>query len=300
MKNTIRNSLSVLAVFGSVSFMAESALAELITHNFTGAVTSSTGPVFGRSYSVGEQVKGSFTYDTGLPPYYSDLTLSAYVQSPPSGMTLNIAGVTIKSQNHNEFQVFDNNWYYHDCLNGYSSPVIVEGELQSGAIRFDLIDHTDTALSNKVLQSSINLLSFDSRSGRIDDYTNGAVVNFSVISVTPAPVEVNIDIKPGTFPNSINPKNQGKIPVAILTTSSFNAASVIPNTVHFGSMGTEAAPVQYAMEDVDGDGDLDLILHFNTQDTGIKCGDTSATLTGKTIDGKDITGTDSIVTVGCK
>ncbi|MDW7726749.1 MAG: hypothetical protein SCH70_06470, partial [Candidatus Methanoperedens sp.] len=42
-----------------------------------------------------------------------------------------------------------------------------------------------------------------------------------------------------------------------------------------------------------------LMLHFNTQDTGIQCGDTQVTLTGKTYDGQDITGMDSIVTTGC-
>jgi hypothetical protein len=117
---------------------------------------------------------------------------------------------------------------------------------------------------------------------------------------------VSIDIKPGGFPNSINPVSRGKIPVAILTTdatdntATFDATTVDPLTVRFGATGTEAAPVHYGLEDVDGDGDLDLILHFNTQSTGIKCGDISATLTGETFSGQAIRGTDSIRTVGCR
>jgi hypothetical protein len=93
--------------------------------------------------------------------------------------------------------------------------------------------------------------------------------------------------------------------VAILTTNpsdnvaTFDAANVDPATVLFGSTGTEAAPVHDALEDVDEDGDTDMILHFNIQDTGIQCGDTSATLTGATFDGQAIKGTDSIMTVGC-
>ncbi len=43
-----------------------------------------------------------------------------------------------------------------------------------------------------------------------------------------------------------------------------------------------------------------MILHFRTQDTRIECVDTEATLTGETIDGQQIKGTDSIRTVGCK
>ena len=90
------------------------------------------------------------------------------------------------------------------------------------------------------------------------------------------------------------------IPVAILTTDAFDAASVDSTTVRFGTTGNEAAPVRAALEDVDGDGDTDMILHFRTQDTGILCGDASAFLTGATFGGQAIQGTDSIKTVGCK
>jgi hypothetical protein len=111
---------------------------------------------------------------------------------------------------------------------------------------------------------------------------------------------VSIDIKPGSFPNSINPRSRGVIPVAILTTATFDATTVDPTTVFFGKTGTEAAPVHFAFEDVDQDGDTDMILHFNTQDTGIQCGDTSASLTGETFSGQALEGSDSIKTVGCK
>jgi len=90
------------------------------------------------------------------------------------------------------------------------------------------------------------------------------------------------------------------IPVAILTTDTFDATTVDPTTVLFGPTGTEAAPMHSALEDVDGDGDTDLILHFNTQQTGIQCGDTSATLTGETLGGQEVEGVDSINVVGCQ
>ncbi len=114
----------------------------------------------------------------------------------------------------------------------------------------------------------------------------------------PTVLTVAIDIKPGGFPNSINPRNKGVIPVAILTTPTFAAATVNPLTVGFGP--NSASPVQSAMEDVDGDGDLDMILHFRTQDTGIVCGNTSATLTGATGGGQAFQGSDAITTVGCQ
>ena len=111
---------------------------------------------------------------------------------------------------------------------------------------------------------------------------------------------VKIDIHPGSFPNSINPRSNGVTPVAILTQGGFDARTVDVKTVRFGRFGTEAAAVQSALEDVDRDGDLDLILHFRTQETGIQCGDTSAMLIGVTLSSQIIEGSDSIVTVGCQ
>jgi hypothetical protein len=122
----------------------------------------------------------------------------------------------------------------------------------------------------------------------------------AIAQVVEVSIEVTIDIKPGTFPNSINPRAQGAIPVAIVTTETFNATAINPTTVRFGRTGTEAAPVHSAFQDVDSDGDVDLILHFKTQQTTIQCGDTSASLTGQTPDGQAIEGSDSIVTVGCR
>ena len=104
---------------------------------------------------------------------------------------------------------------------------------------------------------------------------------------------VQIDIKPGSDPNSINLKSKGVIPVAILTTEDFDAAIVDPETVVFAG----ASPDHYALEDVDGEGDLDLLLHFRRQETDIMPGDTEACLTGQTYDGVLIAGCDSVRTI---
>jgi len=103
-----------------------------------------------------------------------------------------------------------------------------------------------------------------------------------------------IDIKPGSDPNSINLGSNGVIPVAILTDGSFDAASVDVTTVRFGRTGSEAEPVHYALDDVDDDGDMDMIFHFRTQETRLEVEDTEAILTGLTIYGIEITGTDSV------
>jgi Subtilase family len=113
------------------------------------------------------------------------------------------------------------------------------------------------------------------------------------------PSEVIVDIRPRGEANRINPNSDKEVRVAILTGNGFNAATVDPKTVRFGATGTEAAPVNFALRDVDGDGDTDMVLRFEIQDTGIKCGDTSASLTGQNSSGLSFRGSDSIRTVRC-
>lgn len=113
-------------------------------------------------------------------------------------------------------------------------------------------------------------------------------------------VEVDIDIKPGSSNNPIKLSSKGVIPVAILSSSSFDATTVDPSTVCFGDAEdpsqrdcTEAHSKGH-IEDVDGDGDLDLMLHFDTSETGIDLGDTQACLTGTTLTGVPIEGCDVV------
>lgn len=110
---------------------------------------------------------------------------------------------------------------------------------------------------------------------------------------------VGIDVTPGKDPNNIKPPSRQRIVVAILTAGSFNAVDVNFETVAFGPNGATESRGRAQVKDVDRDGDMDLLLHFDTRDTGIACGDTEATLTGMTFNGEAISGTDSIVTTNC-
>ena len=51
---------------------------------------------------------------------------------------------------------------------------------------------------------------------------NSAIYVLSDDFIQPARTIVTIDVKPGSVPNSINPKSQGVTPVAILTTATFD------------------------------------------------------------------------------
>jgi hypothetical protein len=110
---------------------------------------------------------------------------------------------------------------------------------------------------------------------------------------------VSVGVRPRSDANRINPNSTKEINVAILSTDGFDATEVDSNTVRFGATGTEAVPIHVARRDVDGDGDRDMIVRFEIQDTGIKCGNTSATLTGQIPGGASIIGSSPIRTVQC-
>ena len=110
-------------------------------------------------------------------------------------------------------------------------------------------------------------------------------------------IDVDIDIRPGSDVNAVNPKSKGIIRVAVLGSMDFDATQVNSSTVVFGS--GKASPVRAGhVEDVNADMLPDIVFHF--RDAGIICGDTTATLTGETFGGNAITGTDAVKTVGCK
>lgn len=136
-----------------------------------------------------------------------------------------------------------------------------------------------------------------------------AQVTIHVFRVAPPPppsvMEVDVEVMPGSDPAPVNLRAQGVIPVVILSTEDFDAAAVDPATVCFGDAEDPAANGDCTeahgrghVEDVDGDGDADMVLHFEVQETGIQAGDTEACLVGRTVDGDDIAGCDAIVTRG--
>ena len=109
--------------------------------------------------------------------------------------------------------------------------------------------------------------------------------------------EVDIDIKPGSFPNSINlgSNGNGVIPVAILGSEAFNVHDIDPATIELeGSSVRLKGKNQKAgsISDVNSDGYDDLAVHI--EDFYVITGATEATLTAALWDGTSITGTDSI------
>jgi hypothetical protein len=114
----------------------------------------------------------------------------------------------------------------------------------------------------------------------------GQTSSFSIFTVgAPAgAVPVSIDIK-----SSINPKSNGKIPVAILSTPKFYAPDrVDSSSLTFGRTGNEPSLAFCTVENGK------LLGHFYTQATGFQKGDTKGILKGKTVDGTPIMGSASV------
>jgi len=136
-------------------------------------------------------------------------------------------------------------------------------------------------------------------------YEDGTSFNISIfgnsVNLQPPPsdvIEVTIDIKPGSDDNTINLGSNGVIPVAILSDTDFDAMTVDPTSVSLA--GSDVAvrgkgKLLAHEEDVNGDGMTDLIVQVETEnlDPG-QFQNGSAILTGKTTDGTEFTGSDSI------
>jgi len=141
-------------------------------------------------------------------------------------------------------------------------------------------------------------------------YADGSDISLWIMSSTDinlqapgggGPIPVEIDIKPGSYPNPINPGSNGVIPVAIFTTDEFNAADVDPGTVTLAgakvAVRGKSEKLMARMEDVDGDGDDDLLLQVDTQSDGAVWETGPVTLTGTTYGGDQIEGTDDVIIV---
>ena len=117
-------------------------------------------------------------------------------------------------------------------------------------------------------------------------------------------VLVEIDIKPGSDPNSIQCHAANKvITVAILTTEDFDATTVDHSTIRFESasethIDRRSGEPRRHEEDVDYDGDLDLVFHFRLGDTDISCASLEGTLMGQTFGGLPLEGTDAVRMLG--
>jgi probable HAF family extracellular repeat protein len=142
------------------------------------------------------------------------------------------------------------------------------------------------------------------KSGASDINNLGQIAGFSMTTEGDkhlclwVPVQnVEIDIKPGSYPNSINLGSKGTIPVAIFSSETFDATNIDPSTISMADAAVKVKGNGTSMatsEDVNSDGLLDLVVHVETQGLNLTEGDTEVELIGQTFDGLEIRGIDTI------
>ncbi|MEN8106896.1 MAG: LamG domain-containing protein [Pseudomonadota bacterium] len=116
----------------------------------------------------------------------------------------------------------------------------------------------------------------------------------SILTIT-----ADIDIKPGSDPNSINLCSGGSVPVAVLGSDTFNASDIVTDSLRFAEAAIKVVGKKNNelcnYEDVNSDGYTDLVCKYVTTDITATDGETtSAKVNGELLDGTPFEGTDDI------
>jgi hypothetical protein len=118
------------------------------------------------------------------------------------------------------------------------------------------------------------------------------------------PYEVQINVRPGSRHNKIDIRAWGFLPVAVLSTTEFDATSIDPETVEFSG----AKPLHSMRAHVNRDRKADMLfffwvrhLKFDLDEKGTKTPlTTEVTLIGKTTEDVPISGTDTVTFINPK
>jgi hypothetical protein len=177
--------------------------------------------------------------------------------------------------------------YVHDGVSGDTTFDLVSGSVSA----FPATDGYSQLLTGLPAGAKIDIVVWGND-------TNNKTTEVSAI-ITKANLNVGIDIKPGSDPNSINLCSAGAVPVAILGSGTFDVHEVDTATLRFADAGVKVVGKKdkelCSYEDANGDGIDDLICHFVTMDiSAIDGASLSATVNGTLIDGTEIDGMDSV------
>ena len=274
---------------------------------------------------------GSVIYPTGFGTYGSLILSDSVLQDTPyiylvypitdsyieRNVFINAGGLTI-ANNYGIHVYIRNNYFYGQTsgyavenLASYSGSTVVEGnsfmstDRVAVQLRPGYTNAAMTAYNNywgTLDETLIEQMIYDKNDNlSAADYIPYIPYLTDHDPDTPIPpgndVNVDIDIKPGSNPNSINLSSEGVLPVAIFSSEYFDVTGIEQSSLILaGATAREKGKSGKfgSLEDVDGDGYLDLVIHFQTADLNLTEDDTIIILEGFLLDGTPITGTDSI------
>jgi len=199
---------------------------------------------------------------------------------------------------------------YFPVKNMGTFPITILNDGYDVSIPLSVFDYDQDGLNYKVIvQSHL----FDNAFTGIVDYMPD--LGLQPGHTAPCLINVEVDIKPQSCPNSLNINSKGVLPGAILGTASFDVSDIDVSTIALEGVSPErcsiedvATPVvdrQHECEcTTDGaDGFADLSLKFDTQAIVAALGDVYdgeqriLTLTGNLKDGTPIDGKDCVVII---
>jgi hypothetical protein len=163
-----------------------------------------------------------------------------------------------------------------------------------------------TVLADQTVRYTPNYNFFgeDTFTYRLTDQNGDSDVATVTVGVYFVSGQVPIDIEPNDAGNNINLRSGpgSALEIAILSVGKYFDAptQVDPLTLKFGPRAANIWSDHGRIRDVDGDGNDDLVVKFLTDQTGIACGDTSASLNGRTYENYgNVFGADAVNTYNC-
>ena len=177
--------------------------------------------------------------------------------------------------------------FVHDRLTGATTRVSVDSAGRQA-------DHVSTHPS---ISDDGRFVAFESLASNLVAGDTNGIWDIFVHDRGAAVINVTIDIKPGSDPNSIKLGDTGSVPVAIFSTVTFDATSIDVSTLQLNSASVRLVggrKVLASVDDINGDSLADLVVQFDRGLLDLTVGDGIGTVTGSTLDGQSILGTDSV------
>ena len=311
-----KNLLTSASMLLSAALLVNTANAEEVTFKFTATVIHVYDDLGISGLEAGDQYEGTYTFeDSTYGQQYGSLGKDYY--GALTNMNINFGNILVGldvSGSVNNIRVYEQVNNYLDLYQVEAPPSAVEFcfagsgsffaiDLQAASsdfIKGSSLPTTPPDISmasrrkNIVLQSQVCV---EGQEGWVD--VAGEITSLELLVDDPT-INVGIDIKPGSDPNSINLCSNGAVPVAILGSETFDVFDVDTETLRFSEatvkvVGKKDPHSLCSYEDVNDDWIDDLVCHFVTTDIAAIHGDsTSATVNGELFDGTPIEGSDSV------
>lgn len=198
----------VLVALVGLTCLADHSTADVVHFQFTGTVTSAfdndpnnnQNNVFGEDVGVGDQVTGTFTFDTDLAPTADLGNAAEYSPKSPSFFSVQMGSTTYSSDGIFYAAVADNfgatdpqdvfvmiDGEDDDPATNVGDTILVDGDVLTGFMSWRIFDSSAGSLSSTMLPSLSNIENFDFTEGEVSGTdTNGifGLARYSIDSVS--------------------------------------------------------------------------------------------------------------------